>query len=154
MTAREQRISSKQALTMGCSPSSQHAGCRRQRTTHRCRRPHITLVCRLQRISVDCLRQHTTQVCFLLLTADCPRQRLTLECRRQQVRPACRPSQVSHGCGRGEQALRFQGQLWSPFVSGSAASRGRCSRTKVLDMSELSDSGFQVQNELKDPPTF
>ena len=64
-----------QALTMGCPPSSHHAG-----MSHRCRRPHITLVCRLQRISVDCLSQRNTQVCPPPLTGSAG---ITVDCLRQ-----------------------------------------------------------------------
>ena len=64
--------------------------------------------------------------------------------------PACHLPQVSRGCGREEQALRSPRSV---VVSGSAASHGRCARTKVLVMSELSDSCFQVQNELNNAAT-
>ena len=50
--------------------------------------------------------------------------------------PASHLPQASRGCGREEQALRSPRSV----VSGSAASQGRCARTKVLVMSELSDS--------------
>ena len=51
--------------------------------------------------------------------------------------PACHLPQVFRGCGHEEQALRSPRSV---VVSGSAASHGRCARTKVLVMSELSDS--------------
>ena len=51
--------------------------------------------------------------------------------------PASRLPQVSRGCGREEQALRSPRSV---VVSGSAASQGWGARTKVLVMSELSDS--------------
>ena len=51
--------------------------------------------------------------------------------------PACHLPQASRGCGREGQALRSPRSV---VVSGSAASQGRCARTKVLVMSELSDS--------------
>ena len=51
--------------------------------------------------------------------------------------PACHLPQASRGCGREEQALRSPRSV---VVSGSVASQGRCARTKVLVMSELSDS--------------